>query len=475
MTRWMAIVATLAACAPASTIKDVREVPVPADFAGSPPGPSLGEVDWRTFFADDNLRRLVSEALSGSFDVRIALQRIEVARAAASQAGGARLPSVALGTSAAVRKYGLYTMDGAGNASTDITPGRRVPEHLPDLYVGLQASWEADVWGRLSQLHEAARAQYLASVEGAKLVVTRLVADIGARYVELLALDRIDEIVLQSQQRQEQALEMMRLEKQAGRANELAVQQLAVQLSSTRTLRIENQQRIVELENELNLLVGRPPQAIARTRDLLDRPVPAAVSAGLPSALLQNRPDIKVAELELAATRADVAAARAAFFPRLTLSASVGYQAFDPRFLLRTPESIAYSLVGGLVAPLVNRRGIQAAFQAAEATQLQAMYSYQRAILTAYIEVVTGLKALSSAGESVAENQRKRDAAGGTVETADALFRAGKATYLDVLLAQQATLDAEVSLIHARRRQHLTLIGLYRALGGGWLGTLELD
>lgn len=474
MTLWVAIVVTLAACAPASTIKDVRTVTVPTDFAGSLAGPSLGEVDWRTFFADDNLRALISEALNGSFDVHIALQRIEVARAAASQAGGARLPTVALGTSAAVRKYGLYTMDGAGNASTDITPGRRVPEHLPDLYVGLQASWEADVWGRLSQLHEAARAQYLASVEGAKLVVTRLVADIGARYVELLALDRIDEIVLQSQQRQEQALEMMRLEKQAGRANELAVQQLAVQLSSTRTLRIENRQRIVELENELNLLVGRPPQPIARTREMLDRPVPATVSAGLSSALLQNRPDIKVAELELSATRADVAAARAAFFPRLTLSASVGYQAFDPRFLLRTPESIAYSLVGGLVAPLVNRRGIQAAFQAAEATQLQAMYSYQRAILTGYVEVVTGLKALASASEIVVENQHKRDAAGGSVDAADALFRAGKATYLDVLLAQQATLDAEVSLIHARRQQHLMLIRLYRALGGGWRGTLAI-
>lgn len=474
MTRRAALVlAAAASCAPPAATPHVRTVELPATYAGGAAGPSIASVDWRTFFADPNLNALIAEALAGNFDLQIALQRIEIARAGVTEASGARLPRVDAAVSGAVHKYGRYTMDGAGNAATQITPGRVVPTHLPDLYVGLRASWEADLWGRLKNLHGAARAHYLASVEGTNLVVTNLVADLASAYFELLALDETDGVVAKTIARQTEALDMMRLQKQAGRTNELAVQQFEAQLASTRALRSATLQRIREVENRINLLVGRTPRPIARTRGLLHREVAKTLAAGVPSELLGNRPDIRAAELEVEASRFDVAAARAAFFPHLTLSASVGYQAFDPRYLLSTPASIAYSAVAGLVAPLVNRRGIEARFASATATQIQAMVRYQRTVLTAFVEVVNGLSAIQHAAEIVGEQTRKREAVAETVSTADALFNAGKATYLEVLLAQQNTLDAELELIGALRDQQLTRIRLYKALGGGWHGALH--
>lgn len=468
----IAAVALLASCAPAATHVAVREVPLPARFEGGSAGPSAGQLDWRAFFADESLSALIGQALDDNFDVKIALQRIEVARADIQRASGQRLPKLSAVATGAIRKYGTYTMDGAGNAATDITPGRRVPEHLPDLFAGVQATWEADLWKRLASLSGSAKARYLATIEGTNLVITNLVAAIAIAYYELVALDRIEAVLAQTLARQEQALEIMRLEKQAGRTNELAVQQFAAQLAGTRALSAATQQQKRILENQLNLAIGRVPQPIARTAGALDREL--VVTAGVPSDLLRNRPDIRQAEHAVAASKFDVAAARAAFYPRLTISASLGYQAFDPRFLVTTPESIAYGLVGSLVAPLVNRRGIQAAFAAAKATQLQAMYGYQRAVLTAFIEVATELYTLEQSAQIVTHQRRKREAAAQTVDIADALFRAAKATYLDVLLSQQATLDAELELIRAQRDQHLARIRLYRALGGGWRGTLSV-
>lgn len=471
----LALAASLGACAPTANVARVREQPLPSRYEGAEAGENIASLDWRTFFADDNLNALIGEALAGNFDLQIALQRIDIARASVRRTSGERLPQLAAVATAGIRKYGLYTMDGAGNAATEITSGRGVPEHLPDFFVGLQASWEPDLWGRLRNLHGAARAQYLASIEGAKLVVTQMVSEIASSYFALVALDHVHDILTQTIARQTQAVEIMRLEKQAGRTNELAVQQFEAQLAGASALNAETEQRIREVENQINVLVGRMPQPVSRTSDVLDRPVAKTLATGVPSELLRNRPDIRQAELQLEATRFDVTAARAAFYPRLTISASLGYQAFDPRFLIETPASITYGLVGGLIAPLVNRRGIEAAFATAQATQIQAMYGYQRAVVTSFAEVATGLHTLAQAALIVEQYKRKRDAAAGTVDTADALFRAGKATYLDVLLAQQSTLDAELELIGALRDQHVATIHLYRALGGGWRGTLKVE
>lgn len=440
----------------------------PSHTSPSDTKPSAAGRSWREYFADPPLLYLITSALKGNPDLLITLQRVEVARANVQRATGAVWPKVGLAAGAGVRRFGDYTMDGAGNAATEITPGERVPEHLPDLSVGLRSSWEIDVWGRLRNQRDAATASYLATLEGKNLLTTTLVAEVASAYFELVALDHQRAVLSQTVARQEQALAIVRLQKQVGRANELAVQQFEAQLASTQALEVAALEGIQVLENQLNLLLGRLPQPLARTDDAGLAPVGRDVSAGVPSELLRHRPDIRRAELEVQAAKFDVEAARAAFFPRLTISAGVGFQAFNPRYLFSTPASVTYSAFAGLLAPLVNRSGIEADFAAAKAQQIQAMYEYQKAILTGFIEVANGLTAIERSARAVDFRRAQRAAAVGTVEAADALYRAGKATYFEVLIAQQNTLAAELELIEASKRQRLASVGLYRALGGGW-------
>lgn len=455
-------------CAPSRRTPEVARVRLPEAYETAPRQPSVAPIPWREYFKDGELIQLVTRALEHNLDLRIALQRIEVARAGVRQATGAQFPQVALVAGSGIRKFGLYTMDGAGNAGTDIRPGQLVPTHLPDFYVGLEAGWEVDLWGRLRHLRESALAQYLATVEGTKLVITNLVSEVAVAYFDLAALDRTLEILGQTIARQEEALEAMRVQKAAGRVNELAVQQFAGQLASTRALEASLGQQAREVENRINVLVGSLPQSVARAKNALAERSENPIPLGVPSDLLRNRPDIREAELRMSAAECDVEAARAAFYPSVNITGAVGYQAFNPRFLFSTPESVTYSLAGGLVAPLVNRSGIEAQFEAASALQIQAMYEYQRTILEGFVEVATSLAAVERANEIVEHRSAQREAVAETITTADLLFKTGRADYLEVLTAQQNALTAELELLEALKTQRVSRILLYKALGGGW-------
>lgn len=463
------LVAVIAACAPALPDAPARPVELPSSFEGGAAGASISSLDWATYFGDDRLNTLVGEALRGNFDLQLAVQRIEIARAPIREIAGARLPQLSLEVGGGVRKYARYTVEGAGNVGTEIAPGQQVPTVVPDLSAALVASWEPDLWGRLSHAQGAARARYLASIEARHLVVTTLVADVATAYFSLVALDDTAHVLDETIAHQTRALEMMRVQKDAGRTNELAVSQFAAQLATTRALAARVQADSRELELELSFLMGRQPAPIARDDEALSRPLPA-LAVGVPSELLRSRPDVREAELELQAARLDVAVARLAFYPHLRISSDLGYEAFDPRFLLRTPASIAYSLVAGLVAPLVNRRGIEAAFSTANAMQVSAMVAYQRIVLRSFIDVEAGLSTLQRTAEIVEQQTQKRDALADSVDASTELFRAGKATYVEVLLAQQQTLQAELELITARRDQQIAKVRLYKAVGGGWAG-----
>lgn len=455
-------------CVPSQKAPDVAQVELPDAYDAAPGAGPAEPIAWKDYFDDPHLVELITLALEHNYDLQIALQRIEVARAGVRLATGAWLPQVGLGVGAGVDKFGLYTMDGAGNATTDIRPGQPVPVHLPSLYVGLEASWEANLAGRLHHLQESAKAQYLATVEGTNLVITILVAEVAVAYYELAALDRSREVLGQTIAHQEAALEAMRIQKAAGRTTELAVQQFAGQLAGTQALDAELEQRARIVENQLNLMVGRLPQRIRRPKDALTRQPHKPVPRGVPSDLVANRPDIRAAEHRMRAANWDVKAARAAFYPSIRITSGVGFDAFNPRFLFATPESLAYSAAAGLVTPLVNRGAIRAQFKAASALEVQAMCEYQSTILRSFIEVANSLVAVEQLDDIVEHRQDQLDAVGQTIATADLLFKAGQATYLEVLTAQQNAMAAELELIEARKLQRLSRILLYKALGGGW-------
>jgi len=467
---WACII-PLAACAPVMPPLAIKGRQLPQGFAHTAaPGPSTAQMPWREYFHDPRLVALIDEGLQANTDLAMALHRIERTRATLTQATGALFPKLDAALGVGVRKFGLYTMDGAGNATTDITPGQLVPVNLGDFALGFQASWEADLWGKLGNQRDAAQAQVLASREMAHVVQSSLVADIANAWFDLQSLDRVRDVLAQTVVRQADALKTVRLQKEAGRASELAVQQFEAQLAETRALEVETLQQTRVVEAGLNVLVGRFPQPIERAGELSFEPLPT-VSAGLPSELLQHRPDVRQAELEVQATQCELAAARAAFFPSVNLSAGVGLQAFNPAYLVRLPESLIYSLAGGLVGPLVNRSGIEAHFQGATAAQLEAMYGYQKVVLTAFAEASTSLSALKATDEFVGHRRAQRLALDRSIETAELLFRAGKASYLEVLTAQQSALRAELDLVEAWRRQRLASVAVYKALGGGWQET----
>ncbi len=221
--------------------------------------------------------------------------------------------------------------------------------------------------------------RYLASAEGRNFAITNLIAEIANSYYELLALDNELAIIKQNIELQTNALEIVRLQKQTARVTELAVRRFEAQVLSTRPMQFNVQQRIVEVENRINFLVGRFPQRVQRSTQDFNSLVPTAVNAGIPAQLLANRPDIRQAELEIAA-EARCKSARANFYPSLAITGGIGFNAFNPSYLITTPESLIYSLAGDLMAPLVNRNAIKATYYNATARQLQTVYEYQRTV-----------------------------------------------------------------------------------------------
>jgi len=449
-----------------SKLPDLKKVPSAFGLASdSGTSPALS---WRQFFADPSLVRLIDTALTSNPDVMMAYQRLEMGRAQIRAAKGALLPSITGGVLAAQRKFGLYTMDGAGNITTEVTPGKIVPIHLPDYFVGVQASWEADIWGKLHHRKKAALSRYLASEAGKHLIQTNLVYEVATAYYELIALDTELDMVQDNIRLQQNALNIVLIQKQAGAANELAVKQFEAQVANSKALQLEVVQRVVQNENYINLLLGRFPQTVERNKQQLTSDLPVAIQSGLPVALLENRPDIRMAGFGLAATNFDVNAAKAAFYPSLNLTGSLGYQAFDPSYFLKTPESYVYSLIGGLAAPLLNRSAVKAYFQAAKASQLEALYQYQKTVLNAFAEADIEMRNIRKLQQINELKTTEANALTQSIEISNDLFRTGQATYLEVLFVQQNALRSQLELITIQKKRFQSSAVLYKALGGGW-------
>ncbi len=446
----------------------VPERTLPERYLNSLDTTNLGQIKWREYFTDAYLVSLLDSALEHNIDRKIALERIELANSTLMAAKGALLPTVSANFAPAIRRFGHYTMDGVGNATTEMHPGRIVPVNLPDYYVGLQSSWEVDIWKKLSNRRKSAYANVLASAEGGNFVTTSVVTEVSAAYYELITLDNELDIIIETIRNQEEVLDVVRYQKEAGRANELVLQQFKAQQLHTKTLERETLQRILETENRLNFLLGRYPQPISRNKEELFKDLPLEIAAGVPSQMLLNRPDVRAANLQVQASKFDVKAANAEFLPSLTITAGVGFQAYDPSLLFKTPMSMAYSLVGGLVAPLLNKSAIKARFNTAKSNQIIAMYEYQKSIINGYTEVLNELNKINAIREISDLKTLQSNELEKAVETSNELYTSAKATYMEVLLAQQNALQAKLDMVESHRKQRMAMVNMYKALGGGW-------
>ncbi|HTL07073.1 MAG TPA: TolC family protein, partial [Chitinophagaceae bacterium] len=435
---------------------------------GATDSSNMATAPWRRFFTDKFLINLIDTALVRNQELNITLQEIQSVKNDVLLRQARLLPTVSARLGVGVEKVGRYTSQGAGDASTEIKPGVEVPDVLMDYTPALYASWEVDIWKKLRTAKKAAITRYLSSVEGKNFVLTNLVAEVANAYYELIALDNQLEIVRQSVELQKNALDIVKVQKEAAKATELGVKKFEAEVLKSQGLEYSILQSIKETENRINFLLARYPQEVPREKSNFLATVPAAVSAGLPSQLLANRPDIRRAELDLAAAKLDVKVARAEFYPSLDITAALGLQAFKPSYLVKLPESVLFSVAGDLAAPLINRAAIKAEFYSANARQLQAIYNYERSILNAYLEVSTQLSRIENVGRQYTLKAQQVDALAQSINIANDLFRSARVDYFEVLMTQRDALESKLELIDTKKDQLNAVVNVFRDLGGGW-------
>lgn len=440
---------------------------MPDSFIGSVDTINSVFLDWRTYFSDDNLIALIDTALINNQELNIFLQEIEIHQNEIKARKGEYLPFIGLGGGAETERAGRYTRNGAVDEQLDIRNGTAFPSPLSDYVLGAYATWEIDIWKKLRNAKKSAVFRYLASVEGKNFLVTNLVAEVANSYYELMALDNLLQIIEQNIEIQSNALNIVTQQKSAAKVSQLAVNRFKAQLLNTQNMQYSIRQKMVEAENRINFLTGRYPKPIVRDPKLFNELNIQEIKEGVPSQLLVNRADVRQAEFELAAANLDIRVARANFYPSLGIKAGLGFNAFNPKYLLN-PESITYNIVGDVMAPLINRLAIKASYNNANAQQVQAVYKYEQTILNAYVDVLNQLSKIENFSKSHETKSMEVEILMESVKIANSLFNSARADYAEVLFTQREALEAKMDLIEIKMKQIDAKINVYRALGGGW-------
>ena len=421
------------------------------------------------FYNDPYLLSLIGETISGNQELKILGEEIRIAANETYARSGEYRPFVSLGAGVGYDKVGRHTREGAVEESLEVADGRAFPEPLGDFLAAANLSWEVDIWNRLRNMQRAAAMRYLGTRDGRNYIVTRMVAEVAENYYELLALDSRLETLQATIKIQNQSLLVCKSRKAAGRATELSVKRFQAEVEKNLSEQSLIEQEIVEVENRINLLAGRFPQPVERTRVNFMELNLNTLGAGVPSELLRNRSDIREAERQVAAAGLDVKAAQARFYPQLSLTAGLGWNAFRSGYLFRTPESLIYGLAGELVGPLINKRAIRAEYCNANAAQLQAIYHYQQTVLEAHIEVVNQITKVENFRNSIEIKKQQLESLAAAVDAANNLFQNARAEYVEVLLAQREMMEARMLIIDIKQEQLSAVVNAYQALGGGGL------
>jgi NodT family efflux transporter outer membrane factor (OMF) lipoprotein len=419
---------------------------------------SLADLKWFELFRDDRLTELVSTALKQNFELRIAAERVLQARAIYGIQRSEQFPSVGVSADVNAARF-------PENGATSIPSG--ADTSVTYTQAGFSLGWELDVWGRLRRLSEAARAQYLATNEARHGVMTTLVADVTETYLALRALDYELEIAKRTRDVATDSVRLTDVRRTGGVASALDVRQ-AEQLLFIATGQIAGLEReIARAENALSLLLGQLPGDIPRGEPLAAFEVPPSVPAGLPSALLERRPDIRQAEQELIAANAQIGAAKAEYFPRISLTGFLGVQSRALSDLL-TGSSVLGSATVGAAAPIFNAGRTRNNVELAEAIQREALVNYQRVIYTAFRDVADALAAYTNTSRQRTEQERLVAALRNATQLSTERYQGGLESYLPVLDAQRNLFQGELELAALQQRELAAIVQLYRALGGGW-------
>jgi multidrug efflux system outer membrane protein len=444
-------------------------VPVPASFRAPAPLPepqaaSLADLKWFEVFHDEKLQELIGTALERNYDLRDAVARVEEARANLGITRSNQRPQFGASGSMDITRLsrdGSFPLQKSFVASQNRNWGE----------AGLNLlSFELDLWGRLRRSTEAARATLLSAEENRKAVISTLVGDVATNYFQLLELDYELEISDRTVDNRRESLQLVRDRQAGGVATLLDLRQAEELVSSAAETIPSLQQQIEESENQISLLLGRNPGTVLRGHSLIEQEVPPEVPAGLPSALLERRPDIRSAEQALVAANANIGVARAAYFPQISLTGLIGGQSSRLANLFSGPSG-TWTFVPQLTQPIFAGGRIRSSAQMAEAERDRAQIVYEKSIQTAFKEVSDALIAHQRTNESRVEQERLVSALQDRKRLAYVRYQGGVDTQLNALDADRDLFQAELALAQIRYAEVVSVIQLYKALGGGWEGS----
>jgi outer membrane protein, multidrug efflux system len=424
---------------------------------------SLGDLPWWNVFQDETLEGLIQTAVANNYDLRVAVTRVEQARAITVQTHAQVFPQVNYGFDAA---RGRNTFLGNATASIGGASGGR-SRTMNSFLSLLDASWEVDLWGRIRRLDESAQAQLLASEEARRGVLVTLVGDVAQAYYELLELDLELDIAHHTTDAFTLSLNLFQERFEGGVGTRLETSRAEASLASTAATIPDLERQIRIKENQICVLLGRPPGPIDRSATLLDQATPPDVPAGLPSALIERRPDVRQAEQLARSANANVGAAIADFFPRIELTARTGGASTDLAKLASRSASL-WSAGLNISTPIFEGGRLVGQYEGAQATWDQSVLLYRQTALTAFKEVADSLTSRDKLKEILTRQAQAVKAYQEAVGLALDRYTFGKANYYEVIEAQQQLFAAQNALAQTRRDQFLAIVQLYKALGGGW-------
>ncbi|WP_406695626.1 TolC family protein [Singulisphaera sp. Ch08] len=452
---------------------------IPLRKAESPPGlpetlnggtssENSSQLTIEEFYQDPALTSLICQAVASNRELKVLNEDVQIASNQILSRSGAYLPFVTAGAGAGLNRASRFTLEGAAVLNDPFLPGQFFSLAHGEFGGGINLNWQLDIYRQLRNARDAAGQRFNVALERRNFFITRLVADVAENYYRLMALDKRLENLNLTIELQERSLEIAQALKEAARITELGVLRFQAEVRKNQSEKLIVHQDIVVTENKINFLLNRFPQPVERvSAGFYDLNI-NRLSVGVPSQLLQNRPDIRQAERDLAATGLDVKVARVNFFPQLVISGGTGLESLVINHLFE-PQAVIGTIASGLVGPLVNKRAIRAEYLTANARQLQAIYTYQRVVLNAFTEVVNRLSMVEKYTTSIELKKQQMAALEASVEVASNLFQNARVEYIDVLLAQRDLRDARGTLIDTKVEQLVAIVNTYQALGGGLL------
>jgi len=420
---------------------------------------TFADLGWWDTFKDAQLKAYIAEALTNSWDIKIAAARVLQAEASAQVTRSQFLPTVNAGGD-------LYTSKISTKGATPIPQGFNTERKYGDVYLSMPA-YEIDLWGRIRRANEAARAQLLATIEAQFAVRQTLVYDVATAYLDLLRLDLDLEISQRTYAARTNSLELTRSREEGGVAAMADVYQAQILVSTAEAAIIDTHRLIEQQENFLSILLGRNPGNIERGPGLISQTLRAEVPPGLPSSLIDRRPDIRASEELLVAANADIGQAKAAFFPQLTLTGFYGYQTVALSDLF-SGGARQWQFGPAVTIPLFTGGRLRGNLKLAEGRFQEALASYQQTVQSAFRDVSDGLIAYQRTQEFLQKQEENTEAHRNATKLAAVRYEGGVTSYLEVLYNEQELFTAELGLAQARLNELLSVVQLYRALGGGW-------